>query len=119
MSAQQSLSYFRRIVTPQVIKFLNSTSELTLFLPTDTAWEQLNEYERIYLESEFASDDLSRILNMHAVAKTGVKWSDSFTPGVNRNIFQLKISAYPILTYIYSLNYRRNDPGSGHNRPGY
>ncbi|XP_006454654.1 hypothetical protein AGABI2DRAFT_198050 [Agaricus bisporus var. bisporus H97] len=83
VSAQQSLSYFRRIVTPHVIKFLNSTSELTLFLPVDNAWDQLNKYERIYLESEFASDDLSRIFNMHAVAKTGVKWSDSFTPGIN------------------------------------
>jgi solute carrier family 25 carnitine/acylcarnitine transporter 20/29 len=100
MSAQQSLSYFRRIVTPQVIKFLNSTSKLTLFLPIDTAWDQLNKYEKIYLESEFASDDLRRIFNMHAVAKTGVKWSDSFTPGVNRNPFLTLILCMPF-THVY------------------
>lgn len=92
MSAQQSLSYFRRIITPEVINFINTTSELTLFLPVDKAWDEINPYEKIYLESEFASDDLKRIFNMHAVAKKGVKWSDSFVPGLNRNSIQLLTS---------------------------
>lgn len=40
----------------------------------------LHPLERLYLESEFASDDLTRIFNMHAVLLKDrkVKWSDSF-----------------------------------------
>ncbi|KXN83881.1 Periostin [Leucoagaricus sp. SymC.cos] len=83
VSAQQSLSYLRRILTPESAHFLNITSELTLFLPVDKAWDEINPYERIYLESEFAADDLKRILNMHAVVEKGVKWSDSFVKGLN------------------------------------
>ena len=73
------LSYFSKIITPQLAKFLNSTSMLTLFLPVDEAWQALDHYERLYLESEFAADDLKRILNMHAVLLDEVKWADSFT----------------------------------------
>ncbi|KAJ3573669.1 hypothetical protein NP233_g2274 [Leucocoprinus birnbaumii] len=83
VSAQQSLSYLNRILTPESTEFLNNTSELTLFLPVDKAWDELNQYEKIYLESEFAADDLKRILNMHAVVEKGVKWSDSFADGLN------------------------------------
>lgn len=71
------------MLTPEIKKFLNSTSELTLFIPVDEAWEALGHYERIYLESKYATDDLFRILNMHAVVQTGVKWSDSFEPAIN------------------------------------
>jgi solute carrier family 25 carnitine/acylcarnitine transporter 20/29 len=63
---------------------LNSTTELTLFLPVDSAWATLDPLERLYLESEFATDDLIRILNMHAVVEKGVQWSDSFAPATNR-----------------------------------
>ena len=63
---------------------LNTTAELTLFLPVDGAWEALDPLERLYLESEFASDDLNRILNMHAVVNKRVTWSESFNPAVNR-----------------------------------
>lgn len=87
IDAQQSLSYFRRIVTADALKFLNNTPELTLFLPVDQAWNALNPYEKIYLESPFAADDLNRIINMHAVLKKGVKWSDSFKTGLNCNAF--------------------------------
>ncbi|KAF5356169.1 hypothetical protein D9756_004097 [Leucocoprinus leucothites] len=83
VSAQQSLSYLRRILTPESSHFLNTTSQLTLFLPVDEAWDEMNPYEKIYLESEFAADDLKRILSMHAVVEKGVKWSDSFAAGLN------------------------------------
>ncbi|KAF9455072.1 carnitine/acyl carnitine carrier [Macrolepiota fuliginosa MF-IS2] len=89
ISAQQSLSYFSRILTPEAIRTLNSTSKLTLFLPVDEAWDALKPYERIYLESEFATDDLRRILNMHAVMEKTVKWSDSFASGLKRKFFHL------------------------------
>ena len=59
---------------------LNSSTELTLFLPVDAAFEGLNPVERLYLESEFAAADLTRILNAHAVAHKSVKWSDTFEP---------------------------------------
>lgn len=71
-------------MTPEIVKVLNSTTALTVFLPVDSAWDALDSLERLYLESEFATDDLNRILNMHAVVDERVTWSDSFEPAVNR-----------------------------------
>ena len=71
-------------MTPEVIALLNSTPELTLFLPADNAWEALPDIERKYLESKFATDDMMRIVNMHAVAAKGVYWSESFEPNLKR-----------------------------------
>ena len=59
---------------------LNNKTELTLFLPVDPAWDALDPYERLYLESDFAADDLLRILNMHAVIEKGVRWNDTLSP---------------------------------------
>ncbi|KAJ6574958.1 carnitine/acyl carnitine carrier [Mycena capillaripes] len=70
VSQHSSVSYFNKILTPEISAFLN-TSELTLFLPVDDAFEALHEYERLYLESEFAAADLTRI---------SVKWSNEFKP---------------------------------------
>ncbi|KAH7928502.1 hypothetical protein BV22DRAFT_1126480 [Leucogyrophana mollusca] len=80
---QPSVSYFHKILTPEIQKVLNTTSELTLFMPVDDAWKALDKLERRYLESEFATDDLKRILDMHAVIAKDVKWSGSFQSGVN------------------------------------
>ena len=77
------MSYFGKIMTPEIMDRLNSSSQLTLFLPMDDAWNQLDPIERLYLESEFATDDLHRILDMHTVAKTGVVWSESFDGGLS------------------------------------
>ncbi|KAF8832213.1 hypothetical protein HHX47_DHR1001908 [Lentinula edodes] len=91
------------VLTPEIKKFLNSTSELTLFIPVDEAWEALGHYERIYLESKYATDDLFRILNMHAVVQTGVKWSDSFEPAINLTTVDgttLEIVVHPEKTTI-------------------
>lgn len=71
-------------MTPEVRALLNSTSELTLFLPVDSAWNALSELELKYLESKFAADDMLRIMNMHAVAAQGVHWADSFEPSLKR-----------------------------------
>jgi len=90
---QQSLSYFHRILTPESARFLNSTSGLTLFLPIDKAWDKINPYEKIYLESGYAADDLERILNMHAVVAEDVKWSESFAGGLNRNYLFLPLTS--------------------------
>ena len=81
---EPSLSYFHKILTPEIIARLNSTSELTLFLPVDSAWDALHPIEKQYLESEFASDDLQRIFDMHAVVMDQVRYSDSLKPAVNR-----------------------------------
>ncbi|CDO73195.1 hypothetical protein BN946_scf185007.g250 [Trametes cinnabarina] len=78
ISRHPQLSYLSKILTPELSRFLNSTPTLTLFLPVDEAWQKLDPYERLYLESEFAADDLTQILNMHAVLLDEVKWSDSF-----------------------------------------
>ena len=80
ISRHPDLSYFHKILTPELINFLNNTPTLTVFLPVDDAWNVLHPLERLYLESEFASDDLTRIFNMHAVLLKDkkVKWSDSF-----------------------------------------
>ena len=69
-----------------IMKRLNSTSELTIFLPVDEAWNVLNPMERLYLESEFATDDLNRILDMHTVVQDHVTWSESFSPALNRKL---------------------------------
>jgi solute carrier family 25 carnitine/acylcarnitine transporter 20/29 len=83
VSQHSSVSYFQRILTPEITNLLNNTPQLTLFLPVDAAWDELDPLERLYLESEFATDDLHRIVNMHAVVEKGVKWSDTFNPAVN------------------------------------
>ncbi|KAJ3750594.1 carnitine/acyl carnitine carrier [Lentinula detonsa] len=103
LSQQSSLTFFRKVLTPEIKKLLNSTSELTLFLPIDEAWDALDHYERIYLESEYATDDLLRILNMHAVVHTGVKWSDSFEPAINLTTVDgttLEIVVHPEKTMV-------------------
>ncbi|EKM61139.1 uncharacterized protein PHACADRAFT_24355 [Phanerochaete carnosa HHB-10118-sp] len=76
-----SLSYLQNILTPELVEFLNSTSDMTLFLPVDKAWEALPYYERLYLESKYATDDLTRIVNMLAVEKKAkqVHYSESFS----------------------------------------
>ncbi|VDC01863.1 unnamed protein product [Peniophora sp. CBMAI 1063] len=80
---QSSLSYFQRILTPEVKDRLANTSELTLFVPVDSAFNALPKYERLYLESDFAADDLQRIFEMHAVVQDRVAYSESFEPAVN------------------------------------
>lgn len=86
VSRHPSTSYFHKVMTLDIMTRLNSTSQLTLFLPVDEAWNVLDPVERLYLESEFATDDLNRILNMHAVVQDDVKWSESFDPALNRKI---------------------------------
>ncbi|KAH8835783.1 FAS1 domain-containing protein [Flagelloscypha sp. PMI_526] len=83
ISRQTSISYFNRIASPQIQDFLNSSSALTVFLPTDDAWNVLHRIERLYLESDFADAELQRILNLHAVGKKGVAWSDTWYPAKN------------------------------------
>ncbi|KAH7912597.1 hypothetical protein BJ138DRAFT_1083331 [Hygrophoropsis aurantiaca] len=83
VAEQSSISYFENILTPEIRQQLNSTSELTLFMPVDSAWKSLDKLERKYLESEFAQDDLRRILEMHTVRAKGVKWSDSLQSSGN------------------------------------
>lgn len=76
-----ALTYLTKILNPDLISFLNGTSELTLFLPVDSAWDALPDYERLYLESTLATDDLTRIVNMHAVAKKKVLYAQSINSG--------------------------------------
>ncbi|KAF8634455.1 hypothetical protein AX15_000899 [Amanita polypyramis BW_CC] len=83
VSQQSSLSYLRKITNSAITNMLNSSTELTLFLPIDSAWDNLDPYERLYLESEFAADDLLRIVNMHAVIEKGVRWFDSLKPSTS------------------------------------
>lgn len=84
ITQQTSLSYVKKIMTKELSQLLNETSAMTLFLPTDEAWKDLHPLERRYLESKFASDDLFRILELHAVAQEGVVWSQSFEEDLNR-----------------------------------
>lgn len=77
------LTYLSKILNRNIVQFLNSTPELTLFLPVDSAWEALPDYERLYLESDLASDDLTRIVNMHTVHQKSVTYSESFRSGLN------------------------------------
>ncbi|KAG6818062.1 hypothetical protein H0H87_009217 [Tephrocybe sp. NHM501043] len=83
VSQQSSASYFHKVLTPTITKLLNSTPELTLFLPVDAAWNALDPYERLYLESEYSTDDLNRILDLHAVVEKGVRYSNTFGKATN------------------------------------
>ncbi|PCH33751.1 FAS1 domain-containing protein [Wolfiporia cocos MD-104 SS10] len=83
VSRHPSLSYLSNVLTPEMIQFLNTSSALTLFLPVDKAWEALPYYERLYLQSKFATDDLTRIVHMHAVSQKHVKYSDAFAAPLN------------------------------------
>lgn len=76
-------------MTTELLQYLNATSETTLFVPTDAAWDALHPIERMYLESEFASNDLRKILDMHSVIEKHVTWSDSFKSGLNCKIGNL------------------------------
>ncbi|KAG2154689.1 hypothetical protein DEU56DRAFT_725712 [Suillus clintonianus] len=83
LAREPSLSYFQKILTPSILNAINSTSELTLFMPVDSAWQALDSIERLYLESQFAADDLLRILNMHAVVEKSVRWFSTFNSTAN------------------------------------
>jgi solute carrier family 25 carnitine/acylcarnitine transporter 20/29 len=84
ISKYSPLSYFNRIKNSEIDLELDTRSGLTVFLPVDSAWDSLHPIERLYLESEFAADDLLKILKWHAVEQRDVIWSESFDPGVNR-----------------------------------
>ncbi|KAL1748440.1 FAS1 domain-containing protein [Schizophyllum fasciatum] len=102
---EESIAYWNKIMTPEISVLLNNTDELTVFLPRDDAWDSLDKLERLYLESEYATDDLLRILNMHAVVQDGVKWSDSFEPATNLTTLDgstLEIVAAPEKTMVGS-----------------
>ncbi|KAL0580830.1 carnitine transporter [Marasmius crinis-equi] len=83
VSHQPDVSYFHNVLTSEITHLLNSTPQLTVFLPVNKAWEALDEYERLYLESRYATDDLNMILNMHAVTEKRVIWSEAFEPAIN------------------------------------
>ncbi|KAG7099020.1 hypothetical protein E1B28_000903 [Marasmius oreades] len=82
VSRNSAVSYFHKVLTPEITRILNSTAALTVFLPVNKAWESLDRYERLYLESRYATDDLNMILKMHAVADKDVVWSETFAPSV-------------------------------------
>ncbi|KAI6047750.1 hypothetical protein EDC04DRAFT_2863938 [Pisolithus marmoratus] len=75
---ETSLSYLRKILTPDLEDLLNKTSCLSLFIPVDAAWKSIDPLERLYLESEFAEDDRRQILDMHSVVGKNVRWFDTF-----------------------------------------
>ena len=104
ITTHPSLSYLKNVLTPEIISFLNSTANLTLFMPVDAAWQALPHYERLYLESKYATDDLTRIVNMHAVSSKSVKYSKSFKSGADRGslVRDWMIIANPgIVTTVY------------------
>ncbi|KAI0041795.1 hypothetical protein FA95DRAFT_1500992 [Auriscalpium vulgare] len=109
---QSSISYFNRILTPEIVRRLNETAELTVFVPVDSAWDVLHPIERLYLESEFATDDLHQIFEMHAVVQKGVKWSESFTPAINLTTVdghQLEIVSTPGKVMVSQAELRQPD----------
>jgi solute carrier family 25 carnitine/acylcarnitine transporter 20/29 len=95
VSTHPSASYFHRILTPAAISRLNETAGLTIFVPVDSAWNALHPVEKLYLESEFATDDVIRILEMHAVVRHGVKWSESFNPAINCQSLPPTVVSFP------------------------
>lgn len=68
-----------------MLEDIKNGSALTLFLPVDSSWSALPEIERMYLESEFAEEDLRSIFSMHTVHKKEVEWSDRLRKAKDSN----------------------------------
>ncbi|KAJ8083808.1 carnitine transporter [Marasmius tenuissimus] len=103
VSRQPDVSYFHNVLTSEITHLLNSTPQLTVFLPVNKAWESLDEFERLYLESRYATDDLNMILNMHAVIDKRVIWSEMFEPSLELTTIDgttLKIEVTPEKTTV-------------------
>ncbi|KAH7107188.1 FAS1 domain-containing protein [Auriculariales sp. MPI-PUGE-AT-0066] len=75
------LRYLAKIMPKEVVDALHNGEEFSLFLPVDKTWESLHEIERLYLESEFSTKDVSNVLGMHTLDATGVKYTDKLKPG--------------------------------------
>ena len=89
-----SLSYFTSIIQPSVLEHLSKDSNLTVFLPVNSAWDELEPLEKRYLETPFATNDVNRIVDMHTVISEGVYWSDTFEKGQNcRFLFHIHFSS--------------------------
>lgn len=92
VESHSSLSYFRKILSDTLKAEIQNGSALTLFLPQDSAWDSLQDVERLYLESEFSDDDVRQVINMHAVKKgekekRPVRWSDTWANGTKCELF--------------------------------
>ena len=83
ISTHPSLSYLSSILSPAHLEQLAKAEALSVFLPLDDAWKSLHPLNRLYLESEFAQDDISWIVRMHASGADRVAWSDTFGNGRN------------------------------------
>jgi len=57
-----SLTIFNSLLPEKMVEYLKKTSHLTLFAPTNEAWESLSELEMRYLKSQFSELDLKEIL---------------------------------------------------------
>ncbi|GAA5892238.1 uncharacterized protein JCM6883_007294 [Sporobolomyces salmoneus] len=64
-----SLSTFSSLLPPSLLSYLSNTSHLTLFAPTNEAWDSLSELEMRYLRSKFSELDMKEILQDSASRK--------------------------------------------------
>lgn len=62
----KELKTLARYITPAIKRTLENTPHLTLFVPSDSAWESLKPMERLWLDSGFAERDLMDIFARHA-----------------------------------------------------
>lgn len=106
VESYEPLSYFKKILSDKLRAEIQDSSALTLFLPQASAWESLDEVERLYLESEYSDDDVSKILDMHTVKKgkkdkTPVGWSDTWVNNTNCKPFDPYQDETDANLYIY------------------
>lgn len=104
-----ALTYVARILQDSHAKILESTPGLTVFLPEDSAWNELHPVERLYLESEFAEEDLRWILGMHTV-NSKIGWSDTFGEHAKGTSFQKVVAPTESHYVCRSPNHRRQSP---------
>lgn len=85
-----ALSTISRLLPTSLRDSLASTPHLTLFFPTDAAWDALDDIEMRYLESGFAENDMAKIVGLHA-SGTGsdghgvVGWSENWNTNSTTN----------------------------------
>ncbi|GAA5927388.1 uncharacterized protein JCM15063_005884 [Sporobolomyces koalae] len=57
-----SLSTFASLLPDSLLSYLEQTSHLTLFAPTNEAWSELSDLEMRYLRSQFSEIDIGEIV---------------------------------------------------------
>jgi len=101
-----SLSYLANILPGSQMEALEASPGLTVFLPEDSAWMNLHQLIRDYLESPFAHADLRWIVGMH-VADGKLGYTDRFGDATKSKSSNVNKIVHSFNSIFYSSYHRR------------